>query len=258
VSQKTGCLCGERDCGNAGKHPIGPLARHGLNDATVDPARINSWWRRYPPANVGIATGPSNLVVVDIDPRNGGDAKWAKLVARFGRRIGRTYRVRTGSGGMHYYFRAPRGIVIASCSNALGPGVDVKARGGYVIAPPSYHKSGNFYVTLGGKLAPLPKRLLALLLSQQPERRSETYADRASDPAAMRQTREELTRCLDGLRWRSGDRAVALCPAHDDGSPSLSIRVLPDGGILFHCFAGCRYGDIMDALRERRDRQATG
>jgi len=53
---------------------------------------------------------------------------------------------------------------------------------------------------------------------------------------------------------RAGDGWTALCPAHEDHNPSLSIRQTANGRVLFKCFAGCSYADIMDALRfERRD-----
>ena len=63
---------------------------------------------------------------------------------------------------------------------------------------------------------------------------------------------------LGGTR-RSGAGYVALCPAHDDGKASLSIRAAGDGGVLLHCFAGCTYSNIMAAIeaRQRENRRAT-
>ena len=108
---------------------------HGFKDATDDADQMEQWARRFPNANIGIATGASSgLVVIDIDPRNGGTASMCKLGGK-----GMTFppcpTVRTGNGGRHLYFAFPVGL--ASSLNKLGPGIDVKATGGYVVAPPS-------------------------------------------------------------------------------------------------------------------------
>src|SRR5207247_1037904 len=65
------CTCGWQDCGSPGKHPRTP---NGVYDATTDPAVIIRWWGRWPNANVGVATGAaSGVIVLDVDPRHGGD-----------------------------------------------------------------------------------------------------------------------------------------------------------------------------------------
>ncbi|MGH7745816.1 MAG: bifunctional DNA primase/polymerase, partial [Candidatus Dormibacteria bacterium] len=107
----------------------------GVNDATTDARIIAAWWAATPDANVAIACGASGLVVIDIDPRHGGDETWSDLVAQHGEPT--TLQVCTPSGGSHYYYRAPDGVEIASGASVLGAGVDVRARGGYVLAPPS-------------------------------------------------------------------------------------------------------------------------
>jgi Bifunctional DNA primase/polymerase, N-terminal len=79
-------LSGQCACGGApgeckpGKHPLGDLVHHGVKDATLDQRTIAEWWRRYPPANIGIACGREfRLLVVDIDPDAGGADSWAAL-----------------------------------------------------------------------------------------------------------------------------------------------------------------------------------
>jgi len=65
------CSCGDPSCTSPGKHP---RVRHGVNDATIDPAKILGWWRTWADANIGIATGAiSNIWVLDVDPRHAGD-----------------------------------------------------------------------------------------------------------------------------------------------------------------------------------------
>jgi Bifunctional DNA primase/polymerase, N-terminal/Primase C terminal 1 (PriCT-1) len=107
------------------KEPCGSLVRHGVKEATTDPERIEQWWKRQPTANIGIRTG-GGLVVVDVDPRNGGklDPDWPD-----------TLTASTASGGWHLYY-AVSGAVKTS-QGAMAQGVDVKADGGYVVAPPS-------------------------------------------------------------------------------------------------------------------------
>ena len=131
---------GQSQC-SAAKHP---RTRNGHRDASTDPKVIRVWWTRWPNANIGIATGTlSGLVVIDIDPRHGGGESWRDLVAELGLSDLDTPQVITGGGGMHYYFQYPSGHVPSRAN--IRPGVDVRAAGGYVIAPPSLHASGGRY-----------------------------------------------------------------------------------------------------------------
>lgn len=135
------CTCSRDDCPSPGKHP---RTAHGLKEATADHAQIAQWWRDYQTANIGCRTGKeSGLVVIDIDPRHGGDATWETLVQTHGG-LPETVECLTGGGGRHLYFRHPGGH-IKTQATALGPGVDVRADGGYVVLPPSLHASGRRY-----------------------------------------------------------------------------------------------------------------
>jgi hypothetical protein len=108
---------------------------HGVKDASGDPAQIRDWGRLYPNANIGIACGlPSGIVVIDIDPRNGGDATLAKLAAK-GHVPPPGPRARTGNGGWHFICRFDSKVT--NSTSRLGPGVDIKSTGGYVVAAPS-------------------------------------------------------------------------------------------------------------------------
>jgi len=161
------CACPRVDCDRKGKHPIGRVVPHGLKDATTDPVLIRAWGRQYPLANIAIRTGlESGLVVVDRDDYKGGLVSWEALEAKHGR-LPYSLRVRTGSGSLHLYLRHPGGRRISSnTSGKLGPGIDLKADGGYVIAPPSLHVSGRRYEWLdadSSHLEDVPAWLLALL-----------------------------------------------------------------------------------------------
>ena len=133
-----GCSCRQPACSHPGKHP---RTRHGLSDASTDPATIKQWWQQWPDANIGIVTGPeSGLVVLDVDPRHDGDKSLRDLERQHGP-LPLTPEVLTGGGGRHFYFTYPEGATIGNSSGKLAAGLDVKGKGGYVVAPPSLHPS---------------------------------------------------------------------------------------------------------------------
>jgi hypothetical protein len=157
-----GCSCHHEDCGSPAKHP---RIQGGLRAATTEEAQVRQWWGRWPDANVAVRTGTvSGLVVLDVDPDHGGNDSLERLLHRFGPLPdGRL--VRTGSGGCHFYFAHPGGTVRNDTGRRLGPGLDVRGDGGYVIAPPSRHASGGSYaLEANGQLIPeLPRWLIDLL-----------------------------------------------------------------------------------------------
>jgi len=126
------CTCGRADCPSPGKHP---RTRHGMRDATTDLETIRDWWDRWPDANVGIATG-RGLMVLDVD----GEEGQANIS---GQHVPATPCVHTGRGS-HLYLRPPEGVRVRNAVG-LAPGLDVRAEGGYVVAPPSRHASGVDY-----------------------------------------------------------------------------------------------------------------
>ncbi len=123
-------------------------------------AEVDAWFRRWPDANVGIVTGRvSGLVVIDIDPRHGGVLSLAAVQRERGP-LPRTVEALTGGGGRHLYFAHP-GVPL---HNRVGivPGIDLRADGGCVVAPPSLHPGGRRYAWAAGcspdevPLAPMP------------------------------------------------------------------------------------------------------
>jgi hypothetical protein len=129
------CACGNSGCGSPGKHP---RVNRGVKDATTDPATITEWWGQWPRANIGIATGKtSGISVLDQDGPEGGAALKRNPPIR-------TPTVRTGgSDRLHYYLADPRGHI--KNRTKFEPGLDLKGDGGYVVAPPSRHASGEIY-----------------------------------------------------------------------------------------------------------------
>lgn len=132
-----GCSCGDADCRSPAKHPITPS---GVKDASADTAVIAAWWASWPAANIGLALG--GYVVVDTDPRNGGDVTLETLEAEHGR-LPDTWLAITGGGGTHHVFAAAPG---AHYPGKLGKGVDLKrGEGAYIVVEPSRHVSGVTY-----------------------------------------------------------------------------------------------------------------
>ncbi len=121
-----------------------PLTDNGFHDATTDEATIRKWWRTNPRANIGMPTGTaSGTFVLDIDPRNGGEAGLNDLESRYAK-LPDTTEGLTAGGGRHLFIRHPGNHVPCS-QGELGPGVDVKGDGGYVVLSPSVHPNGNAY-----------------------------------------------------------------------------------------------------------------
>jgi Bifunctional DNA primase/polymerase, N-terminal/AAA domain/Primase C terminal 1 (PriCT-1) len=144
------CSCGLK-CGREGKHP----RVRWKEEATTDVATISAWWRAWPEANIAIVTGrASNLWVLDVDVRRSvelgdgtlvpeGEHTLRQLESRFDT-LPDTLTARTGSGGEHLYFTYPG---TGDHGNRVGfaPGLDIRADGGYVVAPGSNHLSGHDY-----------------------------------------------------------------------------------------------------------------
>ena len=154
------CTCGKAGCKSPGKHP---RTTHGLKDATTDPKAIREWWRRWPRANIAIATGKaSGLAVLDADKQKGGVVALGTLRRKDPSGLNTPLTSRTGGGGRHLFFQWREGL--KNSAGKLAEGIDVRAEGGYIIAPPSKHISGRPYRwlrdRLGGdgasKLPPFP------------------------------------------------------------------------------------------------------
>lgn len=118
-----------------------PYTRNGFKAASVSESSIRDWWERWPDANIGVPTGSrSNMLAVDIDPRNGGNESFEGLIAKYGP-LPKTAEQLTGGGGRHIIFRHP-GFKLAA---KLADGIDLKGEGGYIIVAPSVHESEKVY-----------------------------------------------------------------------------------------------------------------
>jgi hypothetical protein len=139
------CSCGDSECERPGKHP---RTKHGLNDASKDEKQVSQWWQETPDANIGIRTGEiSGISVLDIDPRHGG----FESIKAFS--VPDTLVSKTGGNGQHHIFKYDEKI-----PNVVGfkPGLDFRSNGGYIVAPPSNHISGNEYLWADLSVEPVP------------------------------------------------------------------------------------------------------
>jgi bifunctional DNA primase/polymerase-like protein len=176
ASIRTGGGCGcwrELQCSHPGKHPNARLARHGVKDASADPEVVRRWFRTAPNSNIALATGRiSGFWVLDIDPRHDGIHSLEAWERKNGR-LPLTAIVHSGGGGRHLYWSMPPSREIRNRVGIL-PGVDVRSDGGSIVAPPSRHSSGLFYVweLPMYPFAQAPDSLLDLVSPRQPIERT--------------------------------------------------------------------------------------
>ena len=210
--------------------------------ATTDPGRIRRAWAQAA-YNVGVATGPSGLIVIDLDtPKPGKDRppRWAgpgitdgadvlaALCEEHGEPfLSETFMVRTRRGGLHLYFTAPPGVRLGNTSGGSARGlgwlIDTRGRGGYVVAPGSFvdlpDGTGRYEVVYDRPPAALPDWLAALLSTASPEpprvecpRPPSTVTDLPSyaDAALGGEVKRVLTSPDHGHNWALNKAAFNL------------------------------------------------
>lgn len=119
-----------------------PLTKNGYKDASNEISTILEWWKQYPYANIGCATGLfSKVAVLDIDPKPNADLILYEFENKF-RKLPDTPTAISGGGGYHFYFKINS---VLPCRVKLIHGVDFRAEGGYIVLPPSIHENGTAY-----------------------------------------------------------------------------------------------------------------
>jgi Bifunctional DNA primase/polymerase, N-terminal len=249
-SAEWGCSCTDRACSDPGKHP---RLRGWKRLAATDPAVVGEWWRRWPDASLGLATG-WRFDVLDLDGTQGVEALRAVLSITPPEHPGPV--ARTGGGGWHLLY-APTGL---GNRVELLPGVDWRGRDGLIVAPPSRHASGARYTWVRALTATLPEVPAGLrrLLAPPPSPRAtlppaptptgrgggygraalvrERAAVAASQPGSRNTTLNRAAFNLGqlvagGLLEVEQVRAVLLAAALDAGNPEAKARATIESGL---------------------------
>jgi len=168
--------------------PMGkvPATKEGWHIATDDPEQLAEWQRLNPNFNWAVATGPSGLFVIDVDPQ--GLDWWHKLLERdkaIADAVAEAFQVRTPRGGLHIYFKGEG----PSTASRIADGIDTRGgfakdgkivSGGYVLLPGSKTDAGTYQALPGGRIAPLPASIAALV----PERKKTDTLGLVKNPDA--------------------------------------------------------------------------
>ena len=159
-------------------HDKKPLLKKWPEVATTDADQVRRWWAKWPDAAIGVACGPSGLAVIDLDCKADADglSSWEALLQDLQLDEPKTVSAKTPSGGRHLWFKVPANVELRNTASRLGPGIDTRAAGGYVIAPPSQITAGSYSWLAGRSLgdveiADLPEALVELLRKPDPEPR---------------------------------------------------------------------------------------
>src|SRR5262245_6883751 len=172
-----------------------PMTEHGFYDATTDEAQIRAWWAKWPNAMIGAPTGPASgmwVLDTDLDPSENkdGEAELTKLVARYGS-LSKTLTSTTPRGGRHRFFTWPINVDIRCTTGVIAKGIDVRAKGGYAILPPSRTATGAIYAwdkdDDTDKTVYAPDWLIEIVrFETKTQRRSKAWATAALDAECAR------------------------------------------------------------------------
>lgn len=237
MTNEGACSCRRQDCNRPAKHPN---TLNGLRAATTDVSAVRNSWAFNPDSNIGVRTGKeAGIFVIDVDMGSSkdGEATLANLESEHGP-LPKTLEARTGGGGRHLYYKYPDGISkLASGTNSLGKHLDVRGDGGYVLAPPSNHASGNRYEWLNDEpVANAPQWLLDRLTTALPMDISRTS-----------------TSCTDGAPIKPARRAeiesaLAFVTEHDDRDTWLRV------GMALHHAGYAESREMWDAWSEQSNK----
>jgi hypothetical protein len=230
------CLKGS-ECRSPGKHPYPRFSPNGVHSATLDAAKVRMWCAKDPRINYGQAMGGAqNIICVDVDPRNEGDASYHDLCEAHGEEAFPATREKTtGGGGWHKLYRLSKPIKGNGALEAkLAPGIDVKGAGGMIVAPLGDHVSGKTYGHDNGReiaLAPawMEERIIKAAEGErvpEPIRfqadKGRTFSVGGARHFADGERNNGLLRVMRG-RWAHADE-YGIADVHDLYQQMLEVR----------------------------------
>jgi len=227
ITDEAKCTSGVsiKETSNLGKRPA---TTNGHIDATTDPETIKRWWHIEPRYNIGVSCKASGFLVVDVDPRSGGDESFRKLLELLGTELPQTVMATTGEysvdgkdvRGRHFYFRCDTSEnLVGNLKNFKLPGIDIKFNG-YVIVPPSRHFSGVEYAWVAGHepwsmpIAEAPEFLLSVI-------RANT---KATKKGSIKSARNGLSGLLKFPSTNDFDLSSILKTGISEGERAIVIR----------------------------------
>ena len=203
-----------------------PCIHNGLKGASCDPNTVNGWILAYPEANVAVLTGKSSrLLVLDVDmgEERNGEQELRTLQQKHGE-LPQTVEARTPRGGRHLYFRMPP-VAIRSKAGVLAPSIDVRANGGYVVAPPSVTGGGSYSFVRQRDVvgvAACPEWLVGLLKDKPfvaPVRRHPQPLDRGTEAAKI----HDALASIRGPGYDAWIRVGMAIHSHEPGGCGLEL-----------------------------------
>ena len=242
------CSCKTASC-KRGKHP---RIKDWPNRASSDAATIRSWWTSWPEGNIGLACGPgSDVLALDIE------AEGLHLLADLEQRLGplpRTVTSRTGGGGQHRLFQWPTGCVaITNKVRVAKVPIDIRAKGGQIVLPPSRNGTGVYNWQIGpddAPLAELPKAWVDWINSEFAETKNKSKAATAPPaptptPAPIATPTNPLVFTVGGGRPEVRERVVAYlnrCPPAISGQGGHNTTMAVARAVVWEFDLGANEG----------------
>jgi len=197
-----------------------PLTEHGVRDATLDTKTIESWWTRWPNANIGVSA--AGLVIIDIDSK--GDVRWPEDEERACELVESARAISvTPSGGRHFFFRRPDGVSWRCSVRKLAVNVDVRTDGGYVVVPPSKLLAGAYVwlkeLDTAKEFLSTPPRWLCDLLDE----REREYALKVNKSAQLDETRVIEEGARNDVLFRIGAKLRSIGFDFEEIYSALSV-----------------------------------
>lgn len=164
-----------------------PAGMHFKEMATRDPDKLRAWWERNPNYNVGVYTGrfgdDEALFIVDVDVKEGKRGRESLMLLDLDIPFPRTAEQTTASGGMHLLMRVP--TAVKQGVNVLGPGLDIRSRGGYIVGPGSVVNGAEYTWRNGERLPALAPQALIDRIPKEAESRKPANPVQLDSDAAL-------------------------------------------------------------------------